>query len=102
MILPYLGIQCNSISFEIIKNDFFNILNTNMASEYFFVVNECSEIEEQVIKMHTKQKTFVAFAGHTDPPADWIRVSTSNGHLIKLNDNVHASLRPLVDILCTR
>ncbi|XP_060552784.1 uncharacterized protein LOC132714067 [Ruditapes philippinarum] len=90
----------NSISVEIIRNDVFDILNTNMAVEYFFVVNECSEIEEEVIKMLKKQKTFVAFAGDTDSPAVWKRLSTSKKHLKNLNDDVHGPLGPFLDILC--
>jgi hypothetical protein len=90
-----------SISFELIKNDVFDILNTNMAVEYFFVVHECSKIEEQVIKMLQKQKTFVAFSGDTDPSAVWTRLSTNKDHLIKLNDDIHGSFGPFVDILCT-
>jgi hypothetical protein len=89
-----------SISFEMIKNDVFDILNTNMAVEYFFVVSECSKIEAEVIKMLKKQKTFVAFAGDTDPPAVWTRLSTSKKHLKNLNDDVHGSLGPFLDIIC--
>ncbi|XP_053402586.1 uncharacterized protein LOC123549819 [Mercenaria mercenaria] len=93
----------HTISYEFILDEIFDILNMNMAEEFFWVVNECSVIEEKKVREALKRKkTFVAVTGQIDKPVSnvWTSIATDKNHTLKLNYKGHTNLDEFLNLAC--
>ncbi|XP_053395073.1 uncharacterized protein LOC128555751 isoform X2 [Mercenaria mercenaria] len=97
----------HTIPYSIIRKDVYDALghrsSPKMAEVFFLLVNGRSQIDRKkkaIAELKTK-KTFVVFAGKSDPADVWTSIATNKDHVLKLNDSGQNDYEDFLNVVNT-